>query len=326
MTHTSPEGSAMSTEDGRLAWHSAAGPAPVARSRRAGHAGRTGHGGRGARAGRTGPADRTRQARRTPVGQRTPDGSAGDRPEPAGPVAHRAWRLLPLLAVALGLTAVTVNGALQAFLGVAAGVLTLVSFTSAVLWGLTATDRLLLYPVHRLAAQTIHRAMGVAGVVFLVLHVWMNLIQDRIGALAAFVPFADPRRPLVLGLGVLAGYLLIAVALAGAARGLLARTGPARRWRLVHMCAYPAWGAALVHGLHAGRLPASWVCVLYGVAAVGVVIALGLRLALRNGGSKRRPGAPVRPLGPLRPGGPGRMPSAAGRPQGGGPGRRWGDG
>lgn len=153
--------------------------------------------------------------------------------------------------MALGLTAVVVNGALQAFLGVAAGVLALVSFSAAVLWGLAATDRLLLHPVHRLAAQAVHRTMGVAGVVFLVLHVWMNLIQDRIGVLPAFVPFADPHRPVVLGLGVLVGYLLLAVALAGAARGVLARTGEASRWRIVHICAYPAWGAALVHGLNA---------------------------------------------------------------------------
>ncbi|MFH8385783.1 hypothetical protein ACH4E7_33450 [Kitasatospora sp. NPDC018058] len=221
--------------------------------------------------------------------------ATGDRPEPGGRVVRRAWSFLPLLAVGLGLTAVIVNGALQSFLGVAAGVITLVSFSSAVLWGLAATDRLLLYPVHRLAAQTIHRAMGVVGVVFLILHVWMNLIQDRIGALPAFVPFADRHRPVVLGLGVLAGYVLLAVALAGAARGLLARTGAARRWRIVHICAYPAWGAALIHGLHAGRVPAPWISVLYGVAVVGVIIALGLRLAFRDGGNKRGPGAPVRP-------------------------------
>ncbi|MFJ9609055.1 hypothetical protein ACIRS1_22225 [Kitasatospora sp. NPDC101176] len=305
MTPTSPEGSAMVTEDGRLAWHSAAGPARAGRARRAG---------------------RGRQVRRVAGAEPVPDGTAGDRPEPGGPGARRAWSLLPVLAVALGLTAVAVNGALQAFLGVAAGVITLVSFSSAVLWGLAATDRLLLYPVHRLAAQAIHRAMGVAGVVFLVLHVWMNLIQHRIGALAAFVPFADPHRPVVLGLGALAGYLLLAVALAGAARGLLARTGGARRWRIVHICAYPAWGAALVHGLHAGRLPAPWVSVLYGAAVVGVIVVLGLRMALRNGGSKRRPGAPVRPAAPIRPAAPGRA-QAADRPRVGlGTGRRRRDG
>ncbi|MFC9324943.1 hypothetical protein [Kitasatospora sp. NPDC057015] len=201
----------------------------------------------------------------------------------------------------LGLMAVVVNEALQAFLGATAGVLALVSFSAAVLWGLAATDRLLLYPVHRLAAQAIHRAMSVGGVVFLVLHVWMKLIQGRIGAVSAFVPFTDPDRPVVLGLGALAGYLLLVVAVAGAARGLLARTGGARRWRIVHICAYPAWGGALVHGLNAGRLPAPWVSVLYSVAVLGVIVALGLRLAVQDRGSLRRTAAPVRPEQARRP-------------------------
>ncbi|MFE2916880.1 hypothetical protein ACFRKE_23020 [Kitasatospora indigofera] len=247
----------------------------------------------------TGQGRRSRRSAEGPPRARgdqgAPDRATGDRPEADGRTAPTAWSLLPLLAVALGVTAVAVNGALQAFLGVAAGVLALVSFSAAVLWGLAATDRLLLHPVHRLAAQAVHRTMGVAGVVFLVLHIWTNLIQDRIGALPAFVPFADPHRPVVLGLGVLAGYLLLAVALAGAARGALARTGEATRWRIVHICAYPAWGAALVHGLNAGRLPALWVSVLYTVAVAGVVVALGLRLALQDRGSPRRSGVPVRP-------------------------------
>ncbi|GAA4987173.1 hypothetical protein GCM10025734_11910 [Kitasatospora paranensis] len=248
-----------------------------------------------------------------------PAGPGGGRPETGGRGAPTVWSLLPLLAVGLGLAAVVVNGALQAFLGAAAGVLALVSFSSAVLWGLAATDRLLLYPVHRLAAQAIHRTMGVAGVVFLALHVWMKLIQGRIGALAAIVPFADPQRPVVLGLGVLAGYLLLAVALAGAARGLLARTGEARRWRIVHICAYPAWGAALVHGLNAGRVPAPWVNVLYSVAVVGVIGVLGLRLALQGRDARRRAAAPVRPA-------PARPEPAARPPVGAGTGRRRQDG
>ncbi|MEU9132066.1 hypothetical protein AB0D08_28845 [Kitasatospora sp. NPDC048540] len=231
----------------------------------------------------------------------TPAGTAGDQAEAGTAGPRTVWSLLPLLAAGLGLTAVAVNGALQAFLGVAAGVIALVSFSSAVLWGLAATDRLLLHPVHRLAAQAIHRAMGIAGVVFLVLHVWMNLIQDQIGAVSAFIPFADPHRPVVLGLGVLAGYVLLAVALAGAARGALARTGEAGRWRIVHICAYPAWGAGLIHGLNAGRLPAGWVSILYSLAVAGVVVALALRLAFQDRGSLRRAAVPVRPEPETRP-------------------------
>ncbi|MFJ1703740.1 hypothetical protein [Kitasatospora sp. NPDC088346] len=243
--------------------------------------------GRGSRRSADGP---TRAAGR---GEQAGNGAPGEGAEGKGALAR--WPILPLLAAGLGVAAVIVNAALQSFLGVAAGVMALVSFSAAVLWGLTATDRLLLHPMHRLAAQAIHRAMGISGVVFLVLHVWMNLIQDQISSVAAFVPFADPNRPVVLGLGVAAGYVFLAVAAAGAARGLLAKTGEATRWRIVHICAYPAWGAGLVHGLKAGRLPAQYVSVLYSVAVVGVIVALALRLVFQDRGSQRRTVVPIRP-------------------------------
>ncbi|MFE5586871.1 hypothetical protein [Kitasatospora sp. NPDC056531] len=220
----------------------------------------------------------------------------GDQPAKGGRKWSSPWSLLSPLAAGLGVTAVAVDPRLQSFLTYAVGVLALVSFTSAVLWGLAATDRLILRPTHRLVAQTVHRAMGVAGVVFLALHVWMKLVVGQIGALAAFVPFADPARPVVLGLGTVAGYLFPAVALAGAARGRLARSGNVRRWRVIHLFSYPAWGAGLVHGLQSGRLAASWVVLLYGVAVVGVIVALSLRLLLQDRSGPRQ--APVRPLPP----------------------------
>ncbi|MFI6845174.1 hypothetical protein ACIBJD_11015 [Kitasatospora sp. NPDC050467] len=271
----------------------------------------------------------------------------GDQPAEGGRRRPSPWSLLPPLAAGLGVTAIVVDPRLQSYLTYAVGVLALVSFTSAVLWGLAATDRLILRPVHRLVAQTVHRAMGVAGVVFLALHVWMKLIVGQIGGLAALVPFADPARPLVLGLGTVAGYLFPAVALAGAARGRLARSGDARRWRVIHLCSYPAWGAGLVHGLQSGRLAPSWVVLLYGVAVVGVIVALTLRLVLQDRSGPRQ--APVRPR-PPEAGDPGvtvprvsvvtapetavpRVPVAVGQAMAAGPGltgiglgRRWQDG
>ncbi|WP_395293731.1 hypothetical protein ACF9IK_09050 [Kitasatospora hibisci] len=226
----------------------------------------------------------------------------GEQPAEGGRKRSGPWSFLPLLAAGLGVTAIVVNPRLQAFLTFAVGVLALVSFTSAVLWGLAATDRLVLSPSHRLVAQAVHRAMGVAGVVFLVLHVWMKLIVGQIGALAAFVPFADPVKPVVFGLGTVAGYLFPAVALAGAARGRLARSGDARRWRVIHLFSYPAWGAGLVHGLQSGRVAAPWVVVLYGVAVVGVAGALTVRLLLQDRSGPRQ--APVRPLPPEAGGAP----------------------
>ncbi|MEU6234983.1 hypothetical protein [Kitasatospora sp. NPDC047058] len=279
------------------------------------------------RSRRFGPAagaERAGRARVAAEGEQPPEGGR-KRPGP--------WSFLPLLTAGLGVTAIVVNSKLQAFLTFAVGVLALVSFTSAVLWGLAATDRLVLSPVHRLVAQAVHRAMGVAGVVFLALHVWMKLIVGQIGALAAFVPFADPVKPVVFGLGTVAGYLFPAVALAGAARGRLARSGDARRWRVIHLFSYPAWGAGLVHGLQSGRLAAPWVVMLYGVAVVGVAAALTVRLLLQDRSGPRQ--APVRPLPPDAggPGAPGprlpvgdpdaatvRMPVVAGPAVTGGPG------
>ncbi|WP_425581649.1 hypothetical protein, partial [Streptomyces stramineus] len=169
----------------------------------------------------------------------------------------------------------------QDFLDFGAGVLALVSLTSTVLWGLAATDRRLLGSAHRLFAQGVHRGLAVAGLGFLALHVWVKVAEDRISTAAAAVPFTDNAQPFLIGLGTLAGYLFLAVAVTGAARSAFTGVGRSRLWRALHMAAYPAWGAALVHGLHAGRPAAGWVTAAYALCLAGVVLALTLRLRLR---------------------------------------------
>ncbi|GAA4666125.1 hypothetical protein GCM10023347_18290 [Streptomyces chumphonensis] len=165
-----------------------------------------------------------------------------------------------------------------AFLDFGAGVLSLVALTATVLWGLAATDRLVLSSAHRLLAQGVHRGTAVAGLGFLALHIWVKVAEGRISPLAAGVPFADGTRPVLLGLGTLAGYLFLAVAITGAVRSVFASGSGSRRWRALHMCAYPAWGAALVHGLKAGRAADGWVTAAYVLCLLGVAAALGLRL------------------------------------------------
>ncbi|WP_340563208.1 hypothetical protein [Streptomyces sp. GSL17-111] len=181
-----------------------------------------------------------------------------------------------------------------AFLDFGAGVLSLVALTATVLWGLAATDRLVLSSAHRLLAQGVHRGTAVAGLGFLALHIGVKLAEGRISPLAAGVPFADGTRPVLLGLGTLAGYLFLAVAITGAVRGVFASGSGSRRWRALHMCAYPAWGAALVHGLKAGRAADGWVTAAYVLCLLGVAAALALRLWPPGG---RGPGAAGRPGG-----------------------------
>ncbi|MFJ9338563.1 hypothetical protein ACIRP0_04625 [Streptomyces sp. NPDC101733] len=175
------------------------------------------------------------------------------------------------------------------FLDFGAGVLSLVSLTATVLWGLAATDRAVLGSGHRLLAQGVHRGLAVSGLGFLALHIWVKVAEASTTPAGAAVPFADPDRPVVIGLGTLAGYLFVSVAVSGAVRSVFATRSRSLWWRALHFGAYPAWGASLVHGLKAGRAADVWVTAAYGLCLLGVIGVLALRL--RN----RRRGADVRP-------------------------------
>ncbi|MGR4881203.1 hypothetical protein ACIPUC_17610 [Streptomyces sp. LARHCF249] len=199
------------------------------------------------------------------------------------------------LAVIASLIVVVRAGALTHlwdFLDFGAGVLSLVSLTATVLWGLAATDRVLLGPGHRLLAQGAHRGLAVAGLCFLALHIWVKVAEAQTTAAAAVLPFADGDRPVLIGLGTLAGYLFVAVAVSGAVRSVFATKSRSLWWRALHFGAYPAWGASLVHGLKAGRPGGAWVTAAYALCLIGVAAVLVFRVKSRARGGRSRP-APV---------------------------------
>lgn len=178
------------------------------------------------------------------------------------------------------------------FLDYGAGVLSLVSLTSTVLWGLVASDRLLLGSGHRLLAQGVHRGLAVAGLGFLALHIWVKIAEQRTTAASAAVPFTDVGQPFLIGLGSLAGYLFLAVAVSGAVRSAFATKGRSLWWRALHFGAYPAWGASLVHGLKAGRPADVWVTAAYALCLAGVAGVLAFRLKARISDVTNRPPTP----------------------------------
>ncbi|MEU3462964.1 hypothetical protein ABZ721_23850 [Streptomyces sp. NPDC006733] len=192
----------------------------------------------------------------------------------------------------------------RAVVDFAAGVLSLVSLTAAVLWGLSATDRLILDPKQRLLAQAIHRGAVVAGLGFLALHIWVKVTGTRTTVTAAVVPFTDPKQPGLVGLGTLAMYLFLVSTVTGALRSSFVSSGRVGWWRALHMFAYIAWGASLIHGLKAGRPAAGWVTAAYLLSVVGVGAALVLRAVSVPSDSQRRTSAqlpsPVQPLRPTR--------------------------
>ncbi|MFD3483867.1 hypothetical protein [Streptomyces sp. NPDC058665] len=194
-----------------------------------------------------------------------------------GGLSVAAIVLVPLLAVAG-------SDGFRAMLDFTTGVLSLVSLTSAVAWGLIATDRLLLSPRHRLLAQGIHRFTAMASLGFLLLHATVKVSLGHVALIGAVLPFGLGITGTngLIGLGSLAGFLMVTAAATGALRSAFALPGKiAGRWRALHMLAYPAWCFALMHGLYAGRAAATWVTTMYCLALVAVIGAVSVRLLPR---------------------------------------------
>ncbi len=199
-------------------------------------------------------------------------------------VATAAVLLLIPLIVLLGGTW------LQDFLNFGAGVLSLVCLTCSVIWGLVAQDRMILNTRQRIIAQGIHRVTAVASIAFLLVHIGVKLALDHATWIAALIPFGllfaggseIPGTAFLIGLGSMAAFLMIFVGITGALRNQFASPAPiAARWRAMHMLAYPAWCAALIHGLFAGRPAKTFFMVSYELCVVAVAAALALRAAPR---------------------------------------------
>ncbi|WP_318203591.1 cytochrome b/b6 domain-containing protein [Streptomyces sp. SCL15-4] len=190
-------------------------------------------------------------------------------------------------AVALLLIPVSVlagGGRFREFMNFGAGVLSLVSLSCSVIWGLFAQDRIFLNTRQRIIGQAVHRTTAVASIAFLLLHITTKIALGHTEAIAAVVPFSLGVTGIagLIGLGSLAGLLMIFVGVTGALRGTFATPAPvAARWRAMHMLAYPAWCAALIHGLYAGRAAKPVFVILYSLSLLAVMGALALRAAPR---------------------------------------------
>ncbi|MHB9861766.1 cytochrome b/b6 domain-containing protein [Streptomyces sp. YIM S03343] len=189
--------------------------------------------------------------------------------------------------VLLLIPVIVLNGGnwLQDFLNFGAGVLSLVCLSCSVIWGLVAQDRIILNIRQRIVAQGVHRITAVASIAFLIVHIAIKLAIDHTVLIAALIPFSlgFTGSGGLIGLGSLAGLLMIFVGVTGALRNQFASPAPvAARWRAMHMLAYPAWCAALIHGLYAGRpVRSPLFTYLYELSLIAVMAMLALRAAPR---------------------------------------------
>ncbi len=191
------------------------------------------------------------------------------------------------------------------FLEFYCGVFSLVALSLTVMVGLAATDRVVLLVRHRVLAQGAHRALAMAALAFLALHVTTKIIEGHASLLDVLVPFLAGHRPLAVGLGTLASYLMIAVAVTGVVRGRFAGTSRVWLWRVLHAAAYVCWPVALLHGLNAGRPAKGWVTASYLLCVIAVALVLAVRGCVAYGqrlrGPRTQTTATMRPVGKISP-------------------------
>ncbi|MFE2096277.1 MULTISPECIES: ferric reductase-like transmembrane domain-containing protein [unclassified Streptomyces] len=170
------------------------------------------------------------------------------------------------------------GGALRGFLDRMAGVVALVALSLAVMLGLATALRGVLPPRPRTVVQHLHRAFGVLGVGFLLLHIGVKVAGGRVAATAAALGWGSGDA--LVGLGTLACYLFLLAVATGVWRGVFATRRWIRPFRILHGASYAGWLTAVIHGLTAGRTPAAWVVTSYAVcltATAAVLVHRALR-------------------------------------------------
>lgn len=159
------------------------------------------------------------------------------------------------------------------------GLTLLLVLTATVVLGTMTSGRWRADGWPRFLTAELHRNLSLVGLALLPLH-GLTVVLDsyaRLGLVDITVPFVTAYRPLWLGLGVLAGEVLIAVVLTSLVRRLLGYG----LWRLVHWAAYAVWPLALLHGLGTGSdSSAGWALLVYAGCAAAVLLAVLRRLAL----------------------------------------------
>ncbi len=171
------------------------------------------------------------------------------------------------------------------FLARSAGFMALAGATLAICLGAWSSGPAVTRLEHResrVLLQLAHRSAAVVTLALLALHAVLLVLDSHvaISARGALVPFTAGYRGTAVGLGTLAAYCLVVVALVGALRGRLAGSpGAVRWWRPVHALAYAVWPLSIGHGLWAGTDSRTWwALTLYAASAVAVLTAVWSRL------------------------------------------------
>ena len=193
------------------------------------------------------------------------------------------------------------EGPLLWYVNRSTGIVLLVLLTVTVLLGVLSTHGEAGTRLPRFVMQSVHRHVGLLTLVMLGLHIATAVLDEYVDIRwwQAFAPLDLHYEPVWLGLGVLAGDLLLAVVLTSVVRHRLEH----RSWRLLHLFTYPAWVFSVAHGLGIGTDQATgWARWTYVGCAGAVAVAVVLRLLAHayrrgRGDAASRPSPSLRSVG-----------------------------
>ena len=177
----------------------------------------------------------------------------------------------------------------------AGGFAAYVLLSAAVAVGLVLRNRWQTARWPRFVTNELHGYLSLLALIFVGIHVLAVLVDPftRFGLVEVLVPLASHYRPLWMGLGVVALYLLLAV---WATSRVRARLG-IRAWRAIHYLSYGVYAAATVHGLGTGSdTRAFWAPLLY-ASSVLLVGGLAARRLLVPANAGQRPQPALAALG-----------------------------
>jgi len=182
--------------------------------------------------------------------------------------------LLGLLAMKEVAGAIDANTPAFWFVSRAAGVVAYVCLWAATAWGILMSSRAIKERVPGPLAFALHNVTAWLALGFSALHAWA-LLGDRavpFGLRGILLPFAADYHPLLTGLGTLAFYAGLLVALSF----YLARRVGRRTWRLIHMLSYLAFAGVTLHGVRLGTDTGTLVMQVVYLLAGGSILFLTL--------------------------------------------------
>jgi predicted ferric reductase len=174
------------------------------------------------------------------------------------------------------------------FISRSSGILAYMMLTAAVLWGLVQSGGILRPTIPPLLALGMHSFLNWGSLVMAALH-GLILLGDHYLKLTLFdviVPFSGPYEPALVGLGVLAFYLML----------LLSSSFYVRKWlgqktfRWLHYASYPTYLLVSLHGLGVGTDSGLlWPLYLASVGLVVLVTIWRILNARQKNSSARKP-------------------------------------